>query len=74
MTSDEAVNNDKNYNGNVRSNWQTAVICYLTFYACVFQFKDDLTGVWARISSLLGPKSPSSNALRLIRPNRAIDI
>ena len=34
MTSDEAVNNDKNYNGNVRSNWQTAVICYLTFYAC----------------------------------------
>ena len=38
MTSDEAVNNDKNYNGNVRSNWQTAIICYLTFYACVFQF------------------------------------
>ena len=38
MTSDEAVNDDNNYNGNVHSNWQTVVICYLTFYACVFQF------------------------------------
>ena len=30
MTSDEAVNDNKNYNGNVHSNWQTVVICYLT--------------------------------------------
>ena len=36
MTSDEAVNDDKNYNRNVHSDWQTAVVCYLTFYACVF--------------------------------------
>ena len=35
--SDEAVNDDKNYNGNVHSDWQTAVICYLTFTR-VFQF------------------------------------
>ena len=31
MTSDEALNDDKNYNGNVHSDRQTTVICYLTF-------------------------------------------
>ena len=31
MTSDEAVNDDNNYNGNVHSDRQTIAICYLTF-------------------------------------------
>ena len=38
MTSEEAVNDDKNYNGNVHSDRKTTVICYLTFYAWIFQF------------------------------------
>ena len=38
MTSDEAVNDEKNYNGNVHSDWQTAVVCYLKFTRVCFQF------------------------------------
>ena len=38
MTSDVAVSDDKNYNRNVHSDRQTAVICYLTFTRVFFNF------------------------------------